>query len=64
MAKNDPARPYTSNGGYRPLTEGYQPGSQLVQKGFTPPASQQPPPPKGGSGAMKPSSPGATAPKK
>ena len=43
-----------ANGGYRPITEGYQPGSQLIRKGAAVHASHQPPPPKGGSGAMKP----------
>ncbi len=64
MAKSPSARPYTANGGYRPLTEGYQPGSQVIQKGYAPPASHQPPPPRGGSGAMKPGRSTATAPKK
>ena len=54
----------TANDGYRPLTEGYQPGSQIIQKGFTPPPARQPPLPKGGSSATKPASFGATPPKK
>ncbi len=56
MLKKPAPRPVMRNDGYRPLTEGYQPGSQVIQKGFTPPASQQPPPPKGGSSASKPAS--------
>jgi hypothetical protein len=47
--------------GYKPITEGYQPGKpQAVQKGYTPAtggnAQQQsaPPPPSGGSSASKP----------
>ena len=64
MTKSSSARPQTANDGYRPLTEGYQPGSQVIQKGYTPPVSHQPPPPRGGSGAMKPNRTTATAPKK
>jgi hypothetical protein len=49
--------------GYKPITEGYQPGKpQPAQKGYTPAtggnAQQQsaPPPPSGGSSASKPPS--------
>jgi hypothetical protein len=58
MAKSD--RQMTQDG-YRPLTEGYQPGrAQPLQKGYTPTSTststQQapPPPPRGGSSAAKP----------
>ncbi len=41
--------------GFKPLTEGYQPGSQILQKGFVPLASGTPvSPPRGGSSAAKP----------
>jgi hypothetical protein len=41
--------------GFRPVTEGYQPGSQIVQKGYVPLAAATPvSPPSGGSSAMKP----------
>jgi hypothetical protein len=47
--------------GYRPITEGYQPGRpQPIQKGYAPVtnasgnAQQTPPPPRGGSSAAKP----------
>ena len=48
-----------SQHGYRPITEGYQPGEpRLAQDGYVPLASsaksQPPPPPKGGSSAAKP----------
>ena len=64
MEKKPASHRVMANDGYRPITEGYQPGSQVVQKGFTPPASRQPPPPKGGSNATKPTSSSATASKK
>ena len=64
MEKRPTSHRGMANDGYRPITEGYQPGSQVVQKSFTPPASRQPPPPKGGSNAMKPGSSGTTASKK
>ena len=64
MEKRPTSHRGMANDGYRPITEGYQPGSQVVQKGFIPPASRQPPPPKGGSNAMKPGSSGTTASKK
>ena len=64
MEKRPTSHRGMANDGYRPITEGYQPGSQVVQKGFTPPASRQPPPPRGGSNAMKPGASGTTAPKK
>lgn len=45
--------------GYKPITEGYQPGrGQPLQKGYTPTSSngptQQTQPPSGGSSAAKP----------
>ena len=64
MEKRPTSSRGTANDGYRPITEGYQPGSQVVQKGFTPPASPPPPPPRGGSNAMKPGSSGTAASKK
>lgn len=54
MEKKAASHRIMANDGYRPLTEGYQPGSQVVQKGFNPPLSSQPPPPRGGSSASKP----------
>ncbi len=58
MAKSDRQ---TTHDGYRPITEGYQPGqAEPLQKGYTPATnasrnSQQPPkPPSGGSSAAKP----------
>jgi hypothetical protein len=40
--------------GFRPITEGYQPGAQF-QKGYTPQAvGKAPKPPTGGSSASKP----------
>ncbi len=40
--------------GFRPITEGYQPGAQF-QKGYAPQAvSKAPKPPTGGSSASKP----------
>ena len=63
MEKKSATQRVMANDGYRPLTEGYQPGSQVIQKGFSPPISRQPPPPKGGSSASKPTSANAAAPK-
>ena len=58
MAKSD--RQMTHDG-YRPITEGYQPGqAQPLQKGYTPATNASggpqppPPPPSGGSSAAKP----------
>ena len=41
---------------FRPLTEGYQPGSQILQKGYSPVLSSATPatPPRGGSSVAKP----------
>ena len=64
MEKRPTSSRGVANEAYRPITEGYQPGSQLIQRGFTPPASRQPPPPRGGSNAMKPGSSGTAASKK
>ena len=57
MIMTKPSDKRLAQDGYRPLTEGYQPGSQVIQKGYTPSAASnyvQPPPPRGGSGVMKP----------
>jgi hypothetical protein len=53
MSKERPGIPTMH--GFRPVTEGYQPGSQILQKGYVPMASGTPvSPPSGGSSAMKP----------
>ncbi len=57
--KPDPSRVLAQDG-YRPLTEGYQPGSQVVRPGFAPSTARQPSPPSGGSSASKPSTATAT----
>jgi len=49
--------------GFRPLTEGYQPGSQILQKGFVPVSTGATPakPPSGGSSVAKPAQASATS---
>ena len=54
MDKKPATNRVIANDGYRPITEGYQPGSQINRKGPAVVASHQPPPPKGGSSAAKP----------
>ena len=61
MTKATIERRFTQDG-FRPLTEGYQPGSNVpLQKGYTPSSSPvaqpaTPKPPSGGSSAAKPAS--------